>query len=99
MRISPHEIAAIKAATARAFGPNAVVRLFGSRVDDERRGGNIDLLVEVEPDVATTHNESRFCDYLFASIDEQKVDLVIVPPRLDAGSFARLVARDAVTLP
>lgn len=99
MRLTPHEIAAIKAATVQAFGPDAVVRLFGSRVDDERRGGDIDLLLEVEPEAATTRNESRFYDYLFARIDEQKVDLVVMPRGSTPSAFARLVARDAVPLP
>ena len=49
MRLTPTEIAAIKAAARDAFGETVVVRLFGSRVDDHRRGGDIDLHVEVDP--------------------------------------------------
>lgn len=98
MRLTPHEIAAIKAATAHAFGPDATVRLFGSRVDDARRGGDIDLLFDVDPEAATTRNESRFLDALFARIDEQKVDMLLVPRGSDPGAFARLVLRDSVEL-
>ena len=37
MRLSPAEIAAIKAAACEAFGGQAVVRVFGSRLDRYER--------------------------------------------------------------
>ena len=43
MRLTSAEVSAIKAAARSAFGDTAVVRLFGSRVDDGARGGDIDL--------------------------------------------------------
>ena len=55
VRLTADEVQAIKAAAAEAFGASAVVRLFGSRVDDTKRGGDIDLLIEaygVEVEVA-----------------------------------------------
>ena len=47
MRLTPDEAAAIGRAAREAFGPDAIVRLFGSRLDDARRGGDIDLHVQV----------------------------------------------------
>ncbi len=47
MRLSDNERSAIRAAVAKRFGVQARVLLFGSRVDDSRRGDDIDLLVEV----------------------------------------------------
>ncbi len=43
MRLPAHYPAAIRAAAIEAFGPSAVVRLFGSRVDDDKRGSDIDF--------------------------------------------------------
>ena len=48
MRLEPEEVAAIKAAARHAFGADAVVRLFGSRVDDSLRGGDIDARIELD---------------------------------------------------
>jgi predicted nucleotidyltransferase len=47
MRLTQETILTIKRLVAETYGPAATVRLFGSRVDDARRGGDVDLLVEL----------------------------------------------------
>jgi len=47
MRLTDDQVRIIKARAAECFGPNAHVWLFGSRVDDDARGGDIDLYVEL----------------------------------------------------
>lgn len=47
MRLSNADQRVIRAKVAEMFGEDAEVRLFGSRVDDRARGGDIDLFVEV----------------------------------------------------
>ena len=76
MRLTPHEVAAIKAAAAEAFGETAVVRLFGSRVDDSLRGGDIDLHFTVDDGQQDYRAAADFRWRLFDRIEEQKVDLV-----------------------
>jgi len=49
MRLSPSQQQCIREATEQFFGPEAKVWLFGSRVDDQRRGGDVDLYVETAP--------------------------------------------------
>lgn len=46
MRLTPFQRQAIKSAVASEFEPGARIWLFGSRIDDARRGGDIDLMVE-----------------------------------------------------
>jgi len=46
MRLSTLQKQIIIQATRRNFGENVKIWLFGSRVDDERRGGDVDLYVE-----------------------------------------------------
>ena len=46
MRLSPAQIATIRAAAATHFGSGTAVWLFGSRLDDAARGGDVDLYIE-----------------------------------------------------
>lgn len=48
MRLTPTQHQQILQATRLNFGANANVWLFGSRVDDSRRGGDVDLYVETD---------------------------------------------------
>ena len=60
MRLSADQIEAIKQETAHFFGADARVWLFGSRVDDTARGGDIDLYVETDtPEVALPAARAR----------------------------------------
>ncbi len=45
MRLTPFQREIFKQLTAEVFGPQAQVWLFGSRADDQRRGGDIDLYI------------------------------------------------------
>jgi len=47
MRLAQPEIDAIVHAAKSNFGPSVRVILFGSRVDDSQRGGDIDVFVEL----------------------------------------------------
>jgi predicted nucleotidyltransferase len=98
VRLSPAEVGAITEAARETFGDGAIVRLFGSRVDDDARGGDIDLLIEVPGERVGIAYESRFLSALFERIDEQKVDLVLIRQGAPLPPFAAMVAQHAVRL-
>lgn len=99
MRLKQRDIDAIKEATRATFGETAVVRLFGSRVDDDQRGGDIDLLIEADASsVAEWRRVGAFKDALFRHIDEQKVDVVLVQRGRTPSAFARAVAPQSVPI-
>lgn len=100
MRLKQRDIDAIKAAAALAYGDSALVRLYGSRLRDDLRGGDIDLLIEADADTRSEFERVvRFKDELFQRIDEQKVDVVLIERGRAPSAFARLIAPQAVPLP
>lgn len=48
MRLSEDQVRIIKEETVHYFGESARVLLFGSRTDDTKRGGDIDLYIEAD---------------------------------------------------
>lgn len=61
------------------FGPQDHLWIFGSRVELEKRGGDIDLYVEtVEPDIdVALDKKSKFVIDLWHRIGEQRIDVVL----------------------
>ena len=98
MRLTAAEIAAIKQTAAEVFGPAVAVRLFGSRVDDAKRGGDIDLYLEVEPAQATFRNECAFRHLLEDRIGEQKIDVVLHPRGRSPAPIAEIARETGVAL-
>ena len=49
MRITPMQLQAIQQQIHQYFGDSATVWLFGSRLDDTQKGGDVDLYVEAGP--------------------------------------------------
>jgi hypothetical protein len=98
MRLTEHEVCAIKRAAQAAFGPSVAVRLFGSRVHDHLRGGDIDLHFEVDPGRDTEAAVDRFESILFTAIDEQRVDKIFSVRGAPRGPFEEIGYRDGLLL-
>jgi predicted nucleotidyltransferase len=82
MRLTPDQQSAIRSAVAETFGNTASIWLFGSRVDDNKRGGDIDLLIETrQSDVAAiVWAELSFLTKLKMKLGEQKIDVLVDYP-------------------
>ena len=95
MRLQPEEQAAI-ISTITSFDKESEIYLFGSRLDDTKRGGDIDVLVK--SDVICHAMLAHIEDELFRKIDEQKIDFVLTRKN-ELTSFSRMVlARGAIQL-
>ncbi|GAB1231826.1 hypothetical protein UT4_02920 [Ferrigenium sp. UT4] len=79
MRLSTEQIAAIKQETEHFFGAQAEVWLFGSRVDDAAKGGDVDLYVRSGMRDADQLVRARFAflAQLKRRIGDGKIDLVL----------------------
>ncbi|MCA1754015.1 MAG: nucleotidyltransferase domain-containing protein [Spirochaeta sp.] len=88
MRLSARQRHTIRTVVRQHFGPNAEVRLFGSRTDDTRRGGDIDLLIEC-PDMdpnsqSAVEAKLRIISSLHKTIGERKIDIVLAGTESDS---------------
>jgi predicted nucleotidyltransferase len=77
MRLTTSEINAITQNAKNIFGDAAKVYLFGSRVDDSKKGGDIDLYVISENQDNLYEKKVKFLSALDMSLGEQKIDVVI----------------------
>ncbi len=74
MRLSEKEISAIKNNILN-FDQDAKIYLFGSRTNDEAKGGDIDVLVI--SDKIGFNEKLKIRTGIFKEIEEQKLDLVV----------------------
>jgi predicted nucleotidyltransferase len=87
-------VTTVKNAVLAAFPGESKVFLFGSRVDDNKRGGDIDLMVV--SDVARDAREAAKITALAkvqAAFGEQKIDLIVTN---DPTTDSRAVVREAL---
>jgi predicted nucleotidyltransferase len=83
MRLTSEQIATIRAIVAEFAGSDASVRLFGSRLDDAARGGDVDLLVELpQPAADPAPLAARIAGRISRAMDGRKVDVVLLAPNL-----------------
>ena len=80
MRLAPADLAAITAAAQAVLPAGSRVMLFGSRTDDSRRGGDIDLLVEPPAPLdarAQVQLRSSLAARLYRLLGERRIDILV----------------------
>jgi len=92
MRLSPEHASAIREVVRSECGPSARARLFGSRLDDALRGGDVDILIELdEPVERPAVLSARLSARLSRKLQGRAVDVVLSAPNI-ARSPVHLVA-------
>ncbi|HIR34135.1 MAG TPA: nucleotidyltransferase domain-containing protein [Candidatus Coprenecus merdigallinarum] len=76
MRLSKREIEVILQVAEDIYGTDVKVYLFGSRVDDSRRGGDIDLLVRTTSAKKGILERVRMASRIKSLIGDQKIDII-----------------------
>ncbi|MBU2763735.1 nucleotidyltransferase domain-containing protein [Acidithiobacillus caldus] len=83
MRLSPEQVAQIRQSAEESFGPEARVWLLGSRVDDRKLGGDLDLLVESGAPIDNpVFLAAQLSPRLQPKMHGGKVDVLILAPNL-----------------
>ena len=87
MRLSAAQTQLIVHCVRQQFGADAQVLLFGSRLDDTARGGDVDLLIESEAP-ATLHQRALVTMALEKALN-LPVDIVALQRGAPGSAFAR----------
>ncbi len=83
MRLSALSVQTIKT-IINQWDSNARIYLFGSRLDDNKRGGDIDLLIETSRPIENPAWEiARLSSTLSRLMQGRKVDVVLDAPNLE----------------
>ncbi len=97
MRLILQQINKIHQLTVTYLGDDAKTYLFGSRLNDNVRGGDVDLLVET-PGSVPRLNKAR----LKAALEQTlslPVDLIVVSKQQPLSPFQAMVRSQAIPLP
>ncbi|MCX7085688.1 MAG: nucleotidyltransferase domain-containing protein [Methylococcales bacterium] len=83
MRLTDGQIETIRTVSKQIAGADAKIRLFGSRLNDELQGGDLDLMLEVSEPV---ENPALLSAQMAAKISRimygRKVDVILYAPNL-----------------
>jgi len=83
MRLDARQRQSIRDEVERDFGPGASVWLFGSRLRDEARGGDVDLLVESPLAIdGAAWRAAQLEARLMRRLDGRRVDVLLAAPNL-----------------
>ena len=99
MRLTPAQIDSIKSTAQAVLGEGAQVTLFGSRVHDEQKGGDVDLMVEVTQAIADPAVlAARLSSRVSRSMHGRRVDVVLKAPNLMEQPIHRIAKQEGIRL-
>ncbi len=83
MRLTTQQIDGIREIVQRLAGEQAELRLFGSRLDDSARGGDVDIFVELpNPVTEPAWLAARIGGEVSRLMHGRKVDVLLAAPNL-----------------
>jgi len=99
MRLTETQTEAIRRIVRAEAGERAAVRVFGSRVRDDARGGDLDLLVTLpDPAEAPALLSARLSARISRVMHGRKVDVVLEAPNLKRLPIHEVAEREGVSL-
>jgi predicted nucleotidyltransferase len=84
MRLTKQSQEIIRQTVREIFGPEAKVSLFGSRLNDSARGGDIDLLIVSERVIPQRERKSlQLVARLQIRLGDQPIDVLVLDPETE----------------
>ncbi len=96
MRLTTFQISCIRDGVTKYFGNKSHVWLFGSRLDDKLKGGDIDLYIEPETQDPASLIDAKlyFLSEIHQQIGEQKIDIVLHRSAIQQELLIHKIARE-----
>ena len=99
MRLSPSQIDTIRQATLALAGGSARVWLFGSRVRDDAKGGDVDLMLDLDAPVAEPAQlAARLSAKVARAMHGRRVDVLVKAPNLQTLPIHSVAMAEGVVL-
>ena len=99
MRLTPVQIERIRDVARRVLGDDARVTLFGSRADDRKKGGDIDLYFETDAILANrAQTVCRLYAALVVALGERKIDVILKDAQTPPAPIFAAAQRTGVSL-
>lgn len=99
MRLTPDQVQAIRHAAQRVLGDDARIRVFGSMVKDNLKGGDIDLLFETDASLA--NRAKVLCQLhgaLTLALGDRKIDVILKDANTPPAPVFEIAKRTGVLL-
>jgi len=99
LRLSRKQVEAVRRAFDEVAGSSARVRLFGSRLRDDVRGGDVDLLVTLDqPIEAPAWMAARLEARISRALEGRSVDVILKGPNLASNPLQRIAEEQGIDL-
>lgn len=99
MRLTEQQRHLILASVQQVLGDGVTTKLFGSRVDDQAKGGDIDLYVSsVAPISQPAYCIAMIQAKIMRVLGERKVDVLLDAPNLERQEIHRIAEQQGVLL-
>ena len=99
MRLTDFEIESIKQQAVNHFGEDVHVYLFGSRTDDRKKGGDIDLFIQNQDDKKSDiKSKIDFITDLILLLGDQKIDVILDNTNIKKTGFYKSILKTAILL-
>ncbi len=98
MRLDPEIVPRLVAEMRQVYGADADIWLFGSRTDDNAKGGDIDLYVETAEGINQLDRLIESRGRLFRLFGERKIDLLVRARNREPSPIERIARKTGVKL-
>jgi len=98
MRLSQQQCVTILESARKIFGDDVEVRLFGSRTDDQKKGGDIDLLIRASEEKMVYRYKILFLVDIKLKLGDRKIDVVFDKSDQGSGTFLELIKESSISL-